>query len=80
MSKKRDSGSFISDDLYYEDQYSAWKRMSFRQRARLHIGGTLFMALGLYIIWRTFLALYSLAPMPVTEGDTWQTARYIFVL
>ena len=51
-------------------------RLTRRQR---HVGGLLFVTLGCYIIYRTFLAVFGLFPDP-SIGQIWPKTRYMFVL
>jgi hypothetical protein len=46
---------------------------------RRYIGGTLFIGLGGYIIWRAILLILGLFSSPVAELS-WHTTCYIFVL
>jgi hypothetical protein len=48
-------------------------------RRQRHIGGLLFITLGCYIIYRTFLAVFGLFPTP-SIGQTWPKTKYMFVL
>ena len=48
-------------------------------RRQRHIGGLLFVTLGCYIIYHTFLAVFGLFPTP-SIGQTWPKTRYMFVL
>ena len=54
-----------------------------RERLRLHIGGLLFIGLGIYIIYRTVLTVGTLfipVSLTVRPLPAWNTTRYAFIL
>jgi len=48
-------------------------------RRQRHLGGLLFIAMGCYIIYRTFIGVLGLFPT-LSIGQTWPKTRYMFVL
>jgi hypothetical protein len=62
-----------------EGYYLKIRRLSFVQRLRLIVGGTLFTCLGFYVIWKALLLLGYLFARPTTELQ-WDTIRYGFFL
>jgi hypothetical protein len=68
----------LRDDTL-EDLQSRFSRLSGRQRLRLHVGGILFIGLGVYIIWRTLMAVVGLFPHS-SSAHVWKDTRYMFVL
>jgi hypothetical protein len=62
-----------------EDLQTRFSRLSGRQRLRLHVGGILFIGLGLYIIWRTLMAVAGLFPHSST-AHVWKDTHYMFIL
>jgi hypothetical protein len=67
------------DDVSLSDQWNRLNRLTRRQRLRLHVGGLLFIGLGVYIIWRTLVLIFGLFPQSSTHYS-WQNTRYMFVL
>jgi hypothetical protein len=64
------------------EELNTWSYLTTRERLRLHVGGFLFIGLGLFIIWRTTILVLSLlasdSPMHALLG--WSDTRYVFVL
>jgi len=56
-----------------------FNRLSRRQRLRIHVGGILFIGLGLYILWKTLMAVAWLFP-GCSRPHLWQDTHYMFVL
>jgi hypothetical protein len=88
MSKDPESAPLLPDD---QDTPSSSSEIDYndlsvfppRERLRLHIGGLLFIGLGIYIIYRTFLVVGTLF-VPVSDTirplPAWNSTRYAFIL
>jgi hypothetical protein len=65
-----------------EDDGLNWDNLTPRERLRLHVGGFLFIGLGIYIIWRTVLLVaWLFKPHAMMDSRiSWPDARYLFVL
>jgi hypothetical protein len=66
-----------------EIDYNDLSILSRKERLRLHIGGLVFIGLGIYIIYRTVLAVSTLFT-PISSAvrplPPWNTTRYAFIL
>jgi len=85
MSKQQESTPLLHDEEQNvsEIDYNDLSILSRKERLRLHIGGLLFIGLGIYIIYRTVLAVSTLfTPISGTVHPLppWNTTRYAFIL
>ena len=67
------------DEDTIEGLQARFNRLSRPQRLRVHVGGILFIGLGLYIIWKTLMAVASLFP-GFSTPHLWRDTHYMFVL
>lgn len=71
-----------ADSSDEDDGHDNWEDLTTRERLRLHVGGFLFIGLGIYIIWRTILLVaWLFKPHVMMDSQiSWPDARYLFVL
>src|SRR5271154_6176634 len=69
MSKQAESSPLLHDEEQNtsEIDYSDVSTLPRRERLRLHIGGLLFIGLGIYIVYRTVLTVGTLFP-PISSA------------
>ena len=87
MSKQADESAPLlhneEEDNASEIDYNDLSVIPRRERLRLHIGGLLFIGLGIYIIYRTVLTVGTLfipVSLTVRPLPAWNTTRYAFIL
>lgn len=68
----------LNDDTL-EGLQHRFNLLSRRQRLRLHVGGILFIGLGMYIMWKALMAVVWLFPHASTP-HLWRDTQYMFVL
>lgn len=84
MSKQEESPLLHDEEQNNSEiDYNDLSVLSRKERLRLHIGGFLFIGLGIYIIYRTVLSVSTLLT-PISSAvhplPPWNTTRYAFIL
>ena len=65
-----------------KDDFEPVRKLTLKQRLRLYVGGTCFIGLGAYIIWKTIVIVLGLLieSREVSTWNGWPEINYIFVL